>query len=165
MTIAIAYTQTAEINDSVLTAEVAALDFQRLKHKMTATSEAEMTGEVWDKGEKEYRRFLALKQMYPGISLVPNKLVDKVWHAHILDTRAYREDCNAVFGRFIDHYPYFGIYGVDDHQALKHSFKQTISLYERHFGTYPEGSVATRCGDHACHVESACACRVEGACK
>lgn len=152
---------------SLLSQEVASLDFARLKHKVTQTAEAEMTEETWDKGEKEYRRFLTLKQMYPGVSLVPSKLVDQVWHAHILDTRAYREDCNTVFGRFIDHYPYFGIYGKDDQQALQDSFNQTIELYERHFGPYPSSTAhPARCGDdHACHVPSACACRVPGACK
>ena len=153
---------------SLLSPEVASLDFARLKHKVTQTKDAEMSEETWDLGEKEYRRFLTLKQMYPGVSLVPSKLVDQVWHAHILDTRAYREDCNTVFGRFIDHYPYFGIYGEDDQQALQDSFNQTIELYERHFGPYPDDTVhPTRCGsdDHACHVPTACACRVPGACK
>ncbi|GAA5525298.1 hypothetical protein Maes01_01864 [Microbulbifer aestuariivivens] len=152
---------------ALLSPAVASLDFARLKYKVTQTAEAEMTEEAWDKGEEEYRRFLTLKQMYPGVSLVPSKLVDQVWHAHILDTRAYREDCNTVFGRFIDHYPYFGIYGEDDQQALQDNFEQTIELYERHFGPYPSRtSHPARCGDdHACHAPSACACRVPGACK
>jgi len=152
-------------DEALVGPEVASLDFARLKHKVTQTADAEMTEESWDKGEKEYRRFLALKQMYPGISLVPSKLVDQIWHAHILDTRAYREDCNTIFGRFIDHYPYFGIYGDGDYQALQDSFQQTIKLYERHFGLYP-GNTAhpARCEGHACHVPSECACRVSGAC-
>lgn len=147
--------------------KVVKLNFDRLKHKMTDTEEAEMTPEEWDSAEVEYRRFLALKYMYPGISLVPSKQVDKVWHAHILDTRAYRADCESIFGRFIDHYPYFGIYGEDDYQALKSCFAETVALYESHFGIYPTGKdvIASRCQDHACHVPETCACRVEGACK
>jgi len=150
---------------NLLTEDVSELNFQRLKHKMTETTEAEMTAEQWDEGELEYRRFLSLKQWYPGVSLVPSKLVDKIWHAHILDTRAYREDCNNVFGRFIDHYPYFGIYGEDDYQALQYSFTQTITLYERHFGDYPKETTASRCEGHACHVPTECACRVPETCK
>ncbi|SDT86557.1 hypothetical protein SAMN05216296_0018 [Pseudomonas pohangensis] len=148
---------------------VSQLDFARLKHKYTESSEAEMTAEEWDKAELEYRRFLTLKCFYPAIALVPSKQVDALWHAHILDTRAYREDCYQVFGRFIDHYPYFGIYGQDDYQELKNSFAQTVALYEKHFGAYPDGgneSQAMRCGDdHACHVPGSCGCRVPGACK
>lgn len=143
------------------------IGLKRLKHKMTQSPEAIVTEEEWDKAEFEYRRFLSLKQVYPGVSLVPSKQVDQVWHAHILDTHAYREDCNKLFGRFIDHYPYFGIYGKEDNQALQESFDVTKSLYERHFGPYPKGddAVASRCEEHACHVPSQCACRVAGTCK
>lgn len=150
-----------------LAPSVASLSFERLKHKYTETTEAEMTEKEWDFAEQEYRRFLTLKLMYPNVSLVPSKVIDKVWHVHILDTRAYREDCAKVFGRFIDHYPYFGIYGQDDYQMLQEAFAETVELYERHFGEYPgkDPLNATRCQDHACHVPTSCACRVEGACK
>lgn len=148
---------------------VSRLDFKRLKHKYTESSEAEMSATEWDMAESEYRRFLTLKRFYASVALVPSKAVDAIWHAHILDTRAYREDCQQVFGRFIDHYPYFGIYGQDDYLELKNAFAQTVALYEKHFGAYPGGgdeTQAMRCGDgHACHVPTPCACRVEGACK
>jgi len=148
---------------------VSRLDFKRLKHKYTESSEAEMPAAEWDMAELEYRRFLTLKRFYPSVALVPSKTVDTIWHAHILDTRAYRKDCQQVFGRFIDHYPYFGIYGQDDYQELKNAFAQTVALYEKHFGAYPGGgseAQAMRCGDdHACHAPTSCACRVEGACK
>lgn len=97
---------------SGLELKVSQLNFKHLKHKYTASSEAEMTPDEWDFAEQEYRRFLTLKCFYPSIALVPSKTVDAIWHAHILDTRAYREDCQDVFGRFIDHYPYFGIYEI-----------------------------------------------------
>lgn len=148
--------------------QVSQLNFQRLKHKYTASSEAEMSAAQWDASELEYRRFLTLKCLYPTVALVPSKQVDAIWHAHILDTRAYRENCLQVFGRFIDHYPYFGIYGQDDYQELKSAFAHTVALYEQHFGAYPGGGCevqAMRCKDHACHVPTTCACRVEGACK
>lgn len=146
---------------------IESLDFSRLKYKYTQTAESEMTVQEWDTGEREYRRFLALKRLYPGASLVPSAQVDRIWHAHILDTRAYREDCEKVFGRFIDHYPYFGIYGEEDHADLQRTFEETVGLYEKHFGPYPKDGLAsaTRCKDHACHVPSSCACRAPGACK
>jgi hypothetical protein len=162
------------LNQPLLTANgldmnVNRLDFKRLKHKYTESSEAEMAAAEWDMAELEYRRFLTLKRFYPSVALVPSKTVDAIWHAHILDTRAYREDCQQVFGRFIDHYPYFGIYGQDDYQELKSAFAQTVALYEKNFGAYPGGGIeaqAMRCGDdHACHAPTSCACRVEGACK
>lgn len=148
--------------------QVSLLDFQRLKHKYTTSSEAEMSAEQWDAAELEYRRFLTLKCLYPAVALVPSKQVDALWHAHILDTRAYREDCHQVFGRFIDHYPYFGIYGQEDQQELKNAFAHTVALYEKHFGAYPGGgseSQAMRCKDHPCHVPTTCACRAPDTCK
>jgi hypothetical protein len=164
----IALHNTSKTAANGLDIKVKALDFTRLKHKYSASPEAEMTAAQWDMGELEYRRFLTLKCLYPAVALVPSRVVDAIWHAHILDTRAYREDCHSVFGRFIDHYPYFGIYGEQDQQALKSAFSHTVALYEKHFGTYPgaeNSGQAMRCKDHPCHVESKCACRVEGACK
>lgn len=35
----------------------------------------------------------------------PTKLVDEIWHRHILDTRSYAEDCDLWFGAFIHHRP------------------------------------------------------------
>ncbi|MCK4794542.1 MAG: hypothetical protein KAV87_63015 [Desulfobacteraceae bacterium] len=132
--------------------DILALNFERLKHKVTSTSGAEMSREELDAAEPEYRRFLALKVFYPGLSLVPSKQVAKLWHAHILDTRAYREDCEKVFGRFIDHYPYFGMYGKEDYQSLQILLAQTIELYERHFGPYPKASytLANPCQNDVC---------------
>lgn len=156
------------VTQTGLEMNVSRLCFKRLKHKHTKTSEAEMSVAEWDIAELEYRRFLTLKRLYPSVALVPSKQVDAIWHAHILDTRAYREDCQQVFGHFVDHFPYFGIYGQDDYRKLKDTFAQTVALYEKHFGSYPGGGSETqamRCKDHACHAPTSCACRVEGACK
>ncbi|MFP6844093.1 MAG: hypothetical protein VB958_02650 [Thalassolituus sp.] len=147
---------------------LADLDLSRLRYKYTVSSEASMTEAQWDYGEIEYRRFLGLKLRYPQAALVPSKLVDKIWHAHILDTRAYREDCQKIFGQFIDHFPYLGIYGKEDYKKLEEAFEKTVELYERHFGTYPSSNVdghAARCQDHSCHAPTSCACRTAGACK
>ncbi|MGI9307592.1 MAG: glycine-rich domain-containing protein [Gammaproteobacteria bacterium] len=117
--------------------KVAALDFERLKWKLAHSSEAAMSPDMCDLAEREYRRFLTLKMKHPKISLVPSKLTDSFWHAHILDTEAYARDCHALFGRFMHHFPYFGIYGDDDQQALNTAFHETNSLYENLFGEKP----------------------------
>jgi hypothetical protein len=142
------------------------LNFDRLKHKETESTEASLSPDEWDAAEIEYRRFLTLKYFYRTVPIVPNKLVDKIWHAHILDTRAYRSDCNQVFGHFMEHYPYFGIYGENDYQMLQKSFEITVALYERHFGPYARDNDATaaRCAGHPCHAPSSCACRAPGTC-
>lgn len=53
-----------------------------------------------------YRRFLALKMDHPGEALVAPALVDAVWHQHILNTRAYVADCEALFGGYMHHDPF-----------------------------------------------------------
>ncbi|WP_341708671.1 hypothetical protein [Halopseudomonas sp.] len=110
------------------------LDLQRLKHLHTDTPGAEMSITEWDTAELEYRRFLTLKRLYPGVTLIPTKAADSLWQAHILDTRAYRSDCHKVFSRFIDRYPYFGIYGEEDQREMESAKAHTARLHEKHFG-------------------------------
>jgi len=155
-------------------AKVADLNFEKLKWKLTKSSESTWTTTLCDFAEEEeYRKLLSLKKWYPKLVFVPSKLVDKFWHEHILDTQSYAEDCQQVFGYFIHHYPYFGIYGDKDMNNLQNAFDETVLLYEKHFGPFPTNTLfgsqsqeASRCGeDHSCHVPTSCACRTSGACK
>ncbi|WNZ27473.1 glycine-rich domain-containing protein-like [Leptolyngbya sp. NK1-12] len=82
---------------------------------------------------EQYRRFLFLHHRYPTAQLVPSQEIDQVWHIHILDTAKYRQDCQFLFGRFIDHYPYFGLRGEADRQAMEHAFAHTQALFEQCF--------------------------------
>lgn len=145
--------------------EIDALDFTRLKYKLMRNDEGDAWSfEMCEEAEIEYKRYLTLIKLYPEKKLVPTKLMDKFWHQHILDTKAYQEDCNSVFGFFIHHFPYFGIYGKADEINLQNTFEETKVLYRIHFGEDIEKPHASRCQDHACHVQSECACRVSGAC-
>jgi hypothetical protein len=107
-----------------------------------------------DLAEREYRRFLTLNLLYPDEAIVPCGLVDEIWHAHILDTQAYADDCARVFGYFVHHYPYFGMRGEEDAEALWSAYDQTLTLYEHHFGAPTAGvwrpSDAMSCGRTAC---------------
>lgn len=58
-----------------------------------------------DEAVREYQRFLILKALHPDKILRPDAIVDDLWHAHILDTRAYAEDCDRIFGAFLHHDP------------------------------------------------------------
>ena len=104
--------------------------------------------------ESEYRKFLAMQLMYPEAVIVPCKIVDEMWHRHILDTAAYRTDCDAIFGRFLDHFPYFGMRGEDDAQALHDAYGDTLDRYRDAFGEPPAetwiSSDAAKCGRTAC---------------
>lgn len=145
--------------------EIIDLNFERIKHKISLK---ESLGWSFDKiahAEREYKRYLTLIKANIDKRIVPSKLMDEFWHMHILDTKAYREDCHKVFGRFIDHYPYFGIYGQEDHKNLLNEFEETKKLYRKAFNAEIGDASASRCQDHACHVQSECACRTQGACK
>ena len=82
----------------------------------------------------QYRQFLLLNYLYPERAIVPSQIIDKVWHTHILDTAKYREDCQMLFDRFIDHWPYFGMNDAADRQSLHTAFSETQVLWMQHFG-------------------------------
>jgi len=52
----------------------------------------------------EYRRFLVRCVVSPGGN-VPTRDADAIWHAHLLFTRQYHDDCILLAGRFIHHEP------------------------------------------------------------
>lgn len=108
-----------------------------------------------DLAEREYRRFLALHLMYPDEDIVPCKVVDEIWHQHILDTAAYRVDCDAIFGRFLDHFPYFGMRDEQDAQDLEDAYEETLARYEEAFGPAPDDAwrvaeATSKCKRTAC---------------
>ena len=116
---------------------VAAIDLEMVKMKLRQPSEeVNWTEEQSEDAEVEYKRYLTLclHYPYPRFSVVPNKIMDTMWHYHILDTRAYHRDCERVFGGYVHHYPYFGLRGKEDAQRLKETFEETKKLYEREFG-------------------------------
>jgi hypothetical protein len=132
------------------------LDLSNVKMKLADPEE----GKDYDAGhlelmEQEYRRFLALHLAHPEMDVVPCKIVDEMWHQHILDTAAYRHDCETVFGFYLDHFPYFGMRGEDDAQALQDAYGETIARYRDAFGEPPRDTwitadASSRCKRTAC---------------
>jgi len=96
-----------------------------------------------------YRDFLMLSALVPDATLVPNRLLDQVWHAHLLDTAKYRADCDHVFGRFVDHFPYAGLRGEADRQMWNADFARTRLLFNEYFGAdLGHQSAASACRNH-----------------
>lgn len=83
-----------------------------------------------------YRNFLYLQYKYPDEILAPSEDIDEFWHNHILDTKQYKLDCEKIFGKYLDHYPYFGIDGATTMDDLNNSFARTQELHAKEFG-YP----------------------------
>lgn len=114
-------------------AQIENLDLSMVKMKLMDAEE----GQGWKKeqcdiAEKEYKRFLYLVHTHQNA--VPTKAMDIVWHQHILDTRAYMEDSKLIFGEYLHHFPYFGMFGEDDHKNLEDSFELTKKRYRSAFG-------------------------------
>lgn len=77
----------------------------------------DLTAGGMQRGEAEqavryYREFLCTIAAYPDATLVPCRLIDKAWHAHMCRPVKYVRDCMAVFGTVIDHTP--GVYGTKE---------------------------------------------------
>ena len=96
--------------------------------------------EVW------YRRFLYLSSIYNGKVIVPSKDIDTFWHTHILDTQKYMSDCENLFGRYIHHFPYFGMRGEKDRNHLEKAFHETEELFLLHFSESPVSVGIADCG-------------------
>jgi hypothetical protein len=83
----------------------------------------------------ELKRFLALPLLYPDeseTSFVPSLPVDSIWHAFILNTPRYREFCEKVYGKYLDHLP-----GKSRHETEQRVFSGpmqfTVGSLERAF--------------------------------
>ncbi|GAB3553996.1 hypothetical protein GCM10027343_41480 [Noviherbaspirillum agri] len=112
-----------------------ALDLDPIKVKLMDKREGLGWGrEEADRHELEYRRFLALIARFPDEVVAPTTHVDKFWHAHILDTMKYAEDCEAVFGYFLHHFPYFGMRDAEDAANLARAAETMRRLYQQEFG-------------------------------
>jgi hypothetical protein len=142
--------QTTTPSSNDVMQDIDTLDLSMITMKLMDAEEGQgWSREYCDTIAVEYRRYLALSRAYPDRAIVPSKIVDTFWHGHILDTQAYEVDCRRLFGFFLHHFPYFGMRGAEDAQALGTAYDETLSLYEQHFGEPPmeiwQRSGAARC--------------------
>lgn len=117
------------------------IDFSRIINKLT-TYEGWLIEDAINTC-KQYKNFLFLNKKYQHeyTDLPPSEDIDNFWHSHILDTEAYVRDCEKIFGRYMHHYPYFGIDEKSDMGSLNEAFAITQKLYSEEFG---EKIVATK---------------------
>src|SRR6266702_5226608 len=115
---------------------VAALDLEPIVYKLMHPEPGEtgLTLASADQDVSLYRCFLKLSVLHPDATIVPTRQLDHVWHTHMLDTAKYRADCDHVYGRFMDHFPYAGLRGEADRRAWRDDFATTRRLFRDHFG-------------------------------
>lgn len=147
------------INEKLIDLFIASIDLEMVKLKLQDKEE----GLGWDEelcedAEIEYKRFLHLNKKYPNSTIVPHKIMDLMWHQHILDTRAYHADCEKIFGEYFHHFPYFGIRDETDKMELQTAFEETQKIYLNEFG---EEMLA----DNSSHCKRSCISYCKRACK
>lgn len=123
------------------------LDLEPIVFKLVNPEPGEtgMSVEEADSAAQQYRQFLKIIAMYPKKSIVPTKLIDEVWHTHILDTAKYAEDCQEIFGYFLHHFPYLGMRGSEDVEEWMAAHAETRDLFARHFNVVLSSN-AMECG-------------------
>lgn len=102
-------------------------------HQLLKNTKLRLKSEYgWDDDfVNEYGRFLILHQLQPNGIIVPGKVVDEVWHDHILHTREYIKFCQTTFGDYHHHDP------KDQSNSNMNYLKPTVKLYEETFGHPP----------------------------
>lgn len=126
------------------------IDLSPIFFKMQCEGEM-LNGEAinFEVAERTYLRFLTLHLIHPKRTIVPNELIDLVWHYHILDTRKYAEDCERIFGYYLHHDPYFGIGSNESYEANQRAWKETQVLWAAEFGE-PLLGAANPCASTDC---------------
>ena len=91
------------------------------------------------KAISEYKKFVYLG-VVSDFHVTPSKIIDVVWHEHILFTRAYRQFCDEVIGYQFDHHPEL-IPMADETGRYNAQYVDTIEFYISEFGFEPPTDV------------------------
>lgn len=106
------------------------------------------TDEELREAEISYRHYLALHLLHPEEILTPSHEVDLFWHAHILDTVKYAEDCQLLFGFFFHHFPYAGWQGGEIGEQHQARGRRTNELCQRYFNRPLMGGMACNSAEY-----------------
>lgn len=83
------------------------------------------------KAIEEYKKFVYLCCILPN-GASPSKIVDKVWHMHLIYTQNYWEEfCPAILKRALHHHPSKG--GANENHKHQHWFTDTLKGYKEIF--------------------------------
>ena len=88
---------------------------------------------------EEYRRFLYLG-VVSDLVVTPSRVIDQVWHEHLLFSRGYREFCRDVLRRHFDHNPEL-MPSRQQTAVFKAQFDATIALYRMEFNAEPPSPI------------------------
>lgn len=87
----------------------------------------------------EYKKFLFLG-VTGSTPVTPSKVIDQVWHEHLLFTRAYRQFCAEVLQHDFDHHP--ELVPMDSQTALfSDQYEETLRRYVAEFNVLPPSDI------------------------
>lgn len=87
----------------------------------------------------EYKKF-AFLGVTADFSVTPSKIIDQVWHEHLLFSHGYRQFCEEVIEYDFTHNPEL-IPADDQTEVFQAQYEATIALYEREFGAEPPAEI------------------------
>ncbi|MBD2567791.1 glycine-rich domain-containing protein [Anabaena lutea] len=129
------YIMSAQSQELDMIQKLRLLDLQPTAFLLTHPKKAiRWTQEKTVQAIAHYKMFLLLHYLYPDQNIVPTEEIDLVWEHHFADNAKYRQDCQMLFGHFLDHNPYFGILDEADEKNWLAAFAETKLLFEKHFG-------------------------------
>lgn len=113
-----------------------------LTHRLTTNRR--WTAGYTERALAEYKRFLYLA-VHAGHPVTPSRIVDAVWHEHIVHTRHYSKVmCDTVLGREFHHDPGMGMDSDDERYGAQ--YRRTLDSYRAAFGTEPPADIWPRPG-------------------
>lgn len=88
---------------------------------------------------EEYKKFVYLG-VVSDFAVTPSEVIDKVWHKHLLFSKAYRIFCNEVIEHTFDHTPEL-IKIEEQIEIYQWQYFETLALYKSEFNTEPPADV------------------------
>jgi hypothetical protein len=116
------------------------MDFSMLIKKLSNDKLPHPYQYLWQRQDvldavERYRKYLFILVKYQNDypTIPPTYEIDEIWHNHILETKRYQQDCEALFGHYLHHYPYYGLdnpahLGVD-FKTMHKGFQLTKTLF------------------------------------
>eukprot|EP01043_Picozoa_sp_COSAG02_P064836 COSAG02_NODE_9600_length_2166_cov_1.061442_1_plen_278_part_10 len=88
----------------------------------------------------EYKRFLRMMIDDRRTWYTPSKLIDELWHRHMLDSKKYVAFCQRVAGYYLHHTPYYGEQSTFESWVAElrgHDPAGTLEAYESKWAEAP----------------------------
>ena len=105
------------------------LDLEYLEKRLT--DRYKWPSENASEAVRRYKNFLLLLLKYPDEVLAPAPDIDEAWHNHILFTREYMRDCQAIFGNYLHHAPSRN--SPEEKKVMLEAQSRTSDLYIQEF--------------------------------